>query len=94
VNTPYEGVGVTATTIRTLSTHKASPLPCRRVDGKLTTRPDIMAVRKHGKYLLTVPARIYALRSPMNRDLAKLPLMNYFECEFRLKQELYKKLYA
>ena len=65
-----------------------------RVDGKLTTRPDIMAVRKHGKYLLTVPARIYALRSPMNRDLAKLPLMNYFECEFRLKQELYKKLYA
>lgn len=59
-------------------------------NGQIARRPDIMAVEKHGVFVMTIPANMYPLLDRSYRDLVGIVQPSYFDCE----DKLYKKHYA
>lgn len=55
-----------------------------RVNWNLTRRPDILAVEKHGQWVMTIPKRMYSRRFFTHNDLAGRQHPSYFECEHKL----------
>lgn len=60
-----------------------------RVNNRLTRRPDIMGVEKHGEFVMVIPKRIYGFPNASHVDLGGRKHPDFFECE----RILYKKLY-
>ena len=66
------------------------PLVCI-INGKLTRRPDIMAVENHGSWEMTIPKEIYAYSDSSYRDLLGLEHPDYFACESKAYYRKYAK---
>ena len=69
---------------------KIQPVVCR-INGKLSRRPDILAVENHGQWEMTIPKKIYGWPNPTYRDLLNLQHPDYFELESKLYQRKYGK---
>lgn len=69
--------------------YKITPVSC--TFGTLVARrPDIMAVEKHGEFIMTIPSKMYPLKYGGNTDLLGHIHPSYFDCE----DKLYKKRYG
>ena len=62
-----------------------------KVNYKLTRRPDILGVEKHGEFIMVIPKRLYAFPNASHRDLGNRPHPDYFTCEKILYKKLYEK---
>jgi hypothetical protein len=69
---------------------KIRPITCI-INGKLTRRPDILAVENHGLWEMTIPKRIYSLSDQTYTDLLGLQHPSYFECESKAYSRKYGK---
>jgi hypothetical protein len=69
---------------------KISPVLCK-INGKVSRRPDILAVENHGKWEMTIPSKIYGWPNQSHRDLLNLQHPDYFELEAKLYQRKYGK---
>ena len=74
---------------------KAEKLGCKivpiatKVNGKLTRRPDILGVERHGEFVMVIPRRIYGFPNKDYKDLGGRPHPDYFICEKTLYQKFY-----
>ncbi len=75
---------------------KAEKLGCyivpvaNKVNGKLTRRPDILAVMRRNEWVMTIPRHMYGVPNRGYKDLGGRPHPDYFICE----KILYSKFYA
>ncbi len=67
-----------------------TPVSCW-IDGTVSRRPDIMAVTRYGQYVMTIPAKMFALKNIGHRDLINNVHPDYYECE---RQFYFKKFKA
>jgi len=70
--------------------YKIKPL-IFQVNGKLTRRPDIVAVERKNQWVLTVPKKIYRFPDFYYRDLLGIQHPDYFSCETNLYSKRYGK---
>jgi hypothetical protein len=66
--------------------YKIKPVMCI-INGKHTRRPDILAVEKHNKWVMTIPKKMFANKIQGYTDIIGLTHPNYYDCE----QVLYYK---
>ncbi len=75
---------------------KAEKLGCKiapvanKVNGKLTRRPDILAVIRRNEWVMTIPRHMYSLPNRGYKDIGGRQHPDYFVCE----KILYSKFYA
>lgn len=69
--------------------YKIKPVMCI-INGKHTRRPDILAVEKHGKWVMTIPKRMFAKVNPGYTDIIGLTHPHYYDCEKILYYKTFK----
>lgn len=60
-----------------------------KVNYRLTRRPDIVGVERHGEFVLVVPKRMYGFPIRAHRDLNGWQHPDYFTCEKTLFEKTY-----
>lgn len=60
------------------------------INGTICRRPDIMAVTRHGQFVMTIPRKMYALKNRDYRDLINIVQPDYYECENKLYFKKFK----
>ena len=69
---------------------KIKPVVCI-INGRLTRRPDILAVENHGVWEMTIPKKMYAEPFEDYTNLTGQQHPDYFECESKLYFRKYGK---
>jgi len=61
-----------------------------RVNNKLTRRPDILGVERHGEFVMTIPRRMYGFPSQSHTDLGGRQHPDFFSCEITIYNKFYE----